>query len=239
MDVAKDTSASRAKQWRAKLYGDPVRLAGYRAKTRAASKARYDAFKGNPEFVAKERERKRELQRKRRANPETKAIIKAQDAIARQKPSRVAKRAASMAAWRAANKDAVRGYQTHWKEENAEAVQAYGKSYGKQYREIPEKRAAIRANQLSKNYGLTIGEFNSFWRAQNGKCAICAVEMVAAGREKNSACVDHNHETGEVRGLLCRPCNHGIGCLNDSPEVLDRAAVYLRDRGYYGKSLRK
>lgn len=54
---------------------------------------------------------------------------------------------------------------------------------------------------------------------QNGLCAICHEAPVEA--------VDHNHTTGEVRGLLCHMCNRGIGFLGDSPKRLAAAYKYL------------
>lgn len=235
MDGTKEKHESRAAKWRASLHSDPVRLEQYRAKTRAAAKARYHALKSDPEFIAKERQRKRELQRSRYANPETKAIITAQNATYRAKPELKAKKAVAMAAWRAANKGAIKEYQAHWKKENAETVRGYLKEYSRDYRERPEVKQINRAKHLSKNYGISMADFVAMWDAQNGKCAVCEIEMLPTGRTADAACVDHNHVTGDVRGLLCRSCNHGIGHLKDSPEILELAAAYLRLRGHYGK----
>jgi len=57
---------------------------------------------------------------------------------------------------------------------------------------------------------------------QKGRCVICQEEL--------PLCIDHDHETGKVRGLLCRLCNAGIGMLRESPEVLRRAIAYLESR---------
>jgi len=57
---------------------------------------------------------------------------------------------------------------------------------------------------------------------QNGRCASCKI------RPAETLCVDHCHRTGMVRGLLCRKCNTGLGCFNDSPALLHAAAAYLR-----------
>jgi hypothetical protein len=65
---------------------------------------------------------------------------------------------------------------------------------------------------------------------QGGVCAICR-QGVDSGRFLCGALnVDHDHKTGIVRGLLCGFCNCAIGKLNDDPDLLDRAAVYLRDK---------
>jgi hypothetical protein len=57
--------------------------------------------------------------------------------------------------------------------------------------------------------------------AQEGRCATC-------GRGDKILCVDHNHSTGIVRGLLCHRCNLGIGFLQDNPDLTQRATDYLR-----------
>lgn len=80
---------------------------------------------------------------------------------------------------------------------------------------------------MKKTYGITAEEYDALYRWQGGRCAICRRATGAARR----LAVDHNHETGEVRGLLCKPCNrYGLGMFaRDNPEVLDRAAEYLRN----------
>lgn len=55
---------------------------------------------------------------------------------------------------------------------------------------------------------------------QGGLCAIC-------GNPLEVPCVDHDHETNQVRGLLCNPCNRGLGLFKDKPETLRSAAAYI------------
>jgi hypothetical protein len=71
-------------------------------------------------------------------------------------------------------------------------------------------------------YGVTQRQYDEMFAAQGGRCAICreAFEVLS---------VDHDHVTGEVRGLLCPPCNIAIGNLADSPERAIAAARYLKD----------
>lgn len=82
---------------------------------------------------------------------------------------------------------------------------------------------------LKRQYGITLDDLNNMLQEQGGKCAICTKAIVAIGtREANdSACVDHCHDTGKIRGLLCRSCNTAIGLLQDSPDVIRAAAYYL------------
>ena len=73
---------------------------------------------------------------------------------------------------------------------------------------------------IDRTYGLSEDDWQRLFNEQGGLCAVC--------REAPATCVDHDHETGRVRGLLCRTCNLGIGHLKDDPERLESAARYLR-----------
>lgn len=75
------------------------------------------------------------------------------------------------------------------------------------------------AHFLNK-YGMDKADYDELLASQGYRCAICRVDS----HEWN---VDHDHETGEVRGILCRSCNHGIGFLRDDPETVRAAALYL------------
>lgn len=77
---------------------------------------------------------------------------------------------------------------------------------------------------LRYQYGLTLAEWNTLFLSQNGVCAICHKTEIVNGR---NLCVDHNHVTGKVRGLLCLDCNSGIGHLKDNKEYLASAIAYL------------
>ncbi|GAG89702.1 unnamed protein product [marine sediment metagenome] len=61
------------------------------------------------------------------------------------------------------------------------------------------------------------------WENQNEKCAICGKFFTTP----SDANIDHNHETGEVRGLLCQQCNSGLGFFKDDVELTIRATEYL------------
>lgn len=63
--------------------------------------------------------------------------------------------------------------------------------------------------------------FYKLYRLQRGKCAICGAP------KKRELVIDHDHATGFTRGLLCQPCNNGLGHFKDSPESLRAAALYL------------
>lgn len=152
--------------------------------------------------------------------------------MAKTEEQRAAQRA-YMKMWRAKNVEKRSAYLKEWKAKNAEHVQAYNIEHLRDYQHKPQAQKARRERNLRENYGMTPDEFNALWASQAGKCAICATPLMPKGRQPNSVCIDHNHQTGEVRGLLCRSCNDGIGRLKDSPDVLESAAKYLRNRGNY------
>lgn len=96
------------------------------------------------------------------------------------------------------------------------------------YRKNPEK---YRAKLYKAKYNITLEDYDRMLSEQEGGCAICGT---SDPRGHGRFHVDHNHRTGEVRGLLCTDCNTGIGSMKDSPQTLRRAIKYLEDNGYYG-----
>ena len=112
------------------------------------------------------------------------------------------------------------------------------KVYHQKYRSCPDvvKREKIRnkervdngekrAYHLKATYGITPEKYDEMLAAQGGVCAICKSEDTKHKSDKFS--IDHNHSTGEVRGLLCSPCNTGLGLFGDSVDTLMGAASYL------------
>lgn len=83
----------------------------------------------------------------------------------------------------------------------------------------------MRVNSLAK-YGITVDDYDDMLFKQNNCCAICGSPKGAAGKR---LAVDHSHQTGAVRGLLCDECNTGLGKFKDDPSLLARAIEYLRD----------
>jgi len=87
----------------------------------------------------------------------------------------------------------------------------------------PELRAELnRKYRLRAKYGMSLEEYDALFAEQLERCAIC--------REKQQykrLAVDHDHLTGEIRGLLCENCNAGLGRFMDDRLLLARAAEYL------------
>jgi Recombination endonuclease VII len=109
---------------------------------------------------------------------------------------------------------------------NREAYNIYQSAYQKAH---PEYQAEWQYKaKLKANFGLTMEDVERMFQEQDGKCAICFREIILRNKNKfNSAAVDHDHTTGEVRGLLCGHCNKALGLVGDSVDVLRRAIWYL------------
>jgi len=137
-------------------------------------------------------------------------------------------------------------YRVKWAEANPERGAAYLTQKKRRYHENPvvmrerarknyadhreERKASSREYYRShreeqrlttmlRRFGLSREGYLAFVGRQDGRCAICRIE----GRLS----VDHNHATGEVRGLLCATCNFMIGHGKDDPGLLRAAAAYL------------
>lgn len=87
-----------------------------------------------------------------------------------------------------------------------------------------------RDRQLMKTFGITQDQYDQMLKDQNGVCAICERPETSKGRTSKVKClsVDHCHDTGKIRGLLCFYCNTGIGKLGDSIERIEAALRYLK-----------
>lgn len=87
-------------------------------------------------------------------------------------------------------------------------------------------RLAQRRRWIKYNYGLSFEAFETMLLGQKNKCAICRKPF----DEPLSASVDHCHETGRVRGLLCRLCNLALGHIQDDVDTAERLLAYVRNR---------
>ena len=107
-----------------------------------------------------------------------------------------------------------------WRAANPEEARAIGRRYWHRHRErLNHERRLAR-------YGLTAENYEALWEQQEGRCGICARELVR-GLGQRGTHVDHCHSTDRVRGLLCFECNTGLGKLGDDPARLRAALVWL------------
>lgn len=95
-----------------------------------------------------------------------------------------------------------------WREENPEA-----------------HRLSYVKGHVRRLYGLSWEEYMGLFDRQEGRCALCSKEHVLMA--VHGLCVDHDHRTGRVRGLLCKKCNTALGVLGDSPDSIRRVLAYL------------
>lgn len=121
---------------------------------------------------------------------------------------------------------------------NREKANAWGRDHRKRF---PEKYKEWAKNYKKKNWqkisvsdslrylNLTNEQYNEMIDKQNGKCGICFSEETRIGRggELARLCIDHDHETGKIRELLCHGCNTGLGKFKDNIELMKNAILYL------------
>lgn len=136
------------------------------------------------------------------------------------------------------HKDKIAAYQKEYRERNKEKAKEYMKNYSANHKPKPrtdEQKSRIkpyvREYHLLKKYGITEVDYQQMLKKQGGKCAICQTTE-PKGRCHNRFHVDHCHETGVVRGLLCSRCNMGIGSFGDSPDLIASALLYLNFKGF-------
>lgn len=136
-------------------------------------------------------------------------------------PEAKAKKAARAAVRYVENRDAMRAQGKAYYEANRDQVLARQAQYGRE--KATEIRRYQRAYRLRKTYGMTVADYDRMFAAQGGVCAIChQPEPVVA-----SLPVDHDHNTGRVRALLCTPCNTALGLTGEEPARLRALADYL------------
>jgi len=138
------------------------------------------------------------------------------------------------------NLEKIKSYQENWYQHNKEKTKLSNKQrYLKDPTRVKEYSKKWRAENSDQHRGMQLRykywpsssweeallNYNKLFNDQNGLCACCT-------RHQSSFvklfAVDHNHKTGKVRGLLCDPCNKGIGLLQDSTDVLYKAFNYLK-----------
>ena len=82
-----------------------------------------------------------------------------------------------------------------------------------------------RTRWVRWKYKMSVEDYESLYTAQEGKCAICG------SNGDTVLYIDHCHTSNKVRGLLCQPCNSGIGMFKDDPTLLSAAIQYLKEKG--------
>lgn len=110
---------------------------------------------------------------------------------------------------------------------DVKAVEQFSKNVSKKDGLFAYCKPCQRDYMIQRLYGISRVEFERLNEIQGGRCAICEREPVAEGRNGKHLRVDHDHETGAVRGLLCTRCNVALGTFGDTVEGLKKAIRYL------------
>ena len=138
--------------------------------------------------------------------------------------------------WRYANDPEYRARKrregTEWNRQNRDYWREHNRNLIEN--ETAEQRARrlsrVRNKHLAYKYGITAEDYEAMWVAQAGLCRICQQPEsridVRTGKV-NLLAVDHDAQTGRVRGLLCSRCNRAIGLFEEQPALLSSAAAYL------------
>lgn len=153
------------------------------------------------------------------------------------------------AAYRLAHREKIAEYNKEYRKANLEKLKTMQGDYYQKHRDelIPKQIARDKSRSgeiqiynkkrynnfgwpewIEKTYGITADQWMQMFESQSGVCAICKKECASGKR----LCVDHNHKTGEIRGLLCRRCNLAIGKFDDDPTIMREAALYLEHGGF-------
>lgn len=120
-----------------------------------------------------------------------------------------------------------RAYYRQWKQKNRDKVRGYEQKTRMQ----PGQKEKRRKYMLVHQYGLTFEAFQSLLQIQKGHCAICQTALALfEDANHKQAWVDHCHETGKIRGLLCSKCNTALGQFNDDSNLIRSALNYLEQR---------
>jgi hypothetical protein len=126
------------------------------------------------------------------------------------KPEATARSTLQSRKWRAANKERASELAREWRDKHPE-----------------QTKVTNRNSKIKKAYGLSPEQYDAKLLEQGGVCAICR-ETCATG---HALCVDHNHTTNAVRGLLCKKHNTMISYANEDISTLEAAIAYLRKYG--------
>lgn len=137
--------------------------------------------------------------------------------------------------YRKAHPEKRRVYNKAYREKNKDKRNAYEKLYRQKSKASPKKDSQriheafrSRKSRLKHIFGITIEEYKNMLEAQDGVCAICKNPEVVHNKHGTlrSLAVDHDHQTGKVRGLLCHRCNTRLGIVEDTT-YMSAATEYL------------
>ena len=105
------------------------------------------------------------------------------------------------------------------------------KAHDKKYHESKRGQITYKNSRLKRIYNITLEQYDQMFEQQNGVCAVCKNPEIAKNQHSLlRLAVDHDHETGKVRGLLCQKCNQAIGLMSENIKILKEAVDYLEKK---------
>lgn len=136
--------------------------------------------------------------------------------------------------WRC--KECINKSHRGWSAQNRDHVNDASRGSSRKSRAANPSRAkeTLALYRLKSTHGITWPEYMALIESHDSKCGICQRDVVPipATVRAQCACVDHDHNTGYIRGILCHACNRAIGMLGDSVELLQAAIAYLDGGGH-------
>jgi len=123
----------------------------------------------------------------------------------------------------AKNKERLLGYQRKWNEKHREAINKQKRDYHKN--NLEKDRLYRYEHHLKKSYGMSLEDKKLLLEQQNNVCKTCASPLI---HTEKKCCVDHDHKTGRVRGILCSNCNIVLGMIKENTITLSNMIEYIR-----------
>ena len=109
-------------------------------------------------------------------------------------------------------------YQIRWVKKNREKVDVYHQNYKNKHSD------RLKSKDLKRRLGITLDDKNRMIEKQNSRCYVCDKKL-----EFSQCCVDHDHNTGKIRKILCTNCNKGLGIFKDDVKLLEKLVLYLKE----------
>lgn len=117
-------------------------------------------------------------------------------------------------------KECTRKRSKRYRVEHPDKIREMRQNYKERRKEIRYK--TDRNAHLKRKYKISESDYKVMYENQNGCCLICGIK-----KEYGKLCIDHSHQNGNVRGLLCSSCNFAIGLLKDDVKLVKRVISYL------------
>lgn len=144
--------------------------------------------------------------------------------IEKEYPSKRDRQLDRMSSWYKANKEEVLKEQREKYQEDSTEILRRNREYKEKTDYDRVNKEKRRDTHLRRTYGMSAKDYDDLFELQEGKCFICERHQ---SEFESRLCVDHDHVTGEVRGLLCNNCNHRVLGRHRDPKVFRRIVIYL------------